>query len=151
MQKRDKDATWQTLHDELKALLTKEVYLMRELLANMHQEELSLLFHEEGFLKQMLDERSYIVKQLGEVRQERLKKTEEIETMATTCTLDAILPPQEDISAAILSLRDQLMALTEQMNRQQSATQRLIDHPNALPPRVQGRVPPKRKISITTK
>ncbi len=149
MQKEKKDALWIFHHEELRDLLKKEISLMRELLTNMHEEERSLLFHDESLLKYTLETRSYLAKQIGEVHQKRLKKTKEIETITTDYALTA--PPGEDVSTEMSSLKDQLTALTEQVNRQQDANQHLMDHPNALPPDVQVTVKNKKKISITTK
>ena len=126
---------WDALHQQLKDTLQKEVNIMRELLANVHQEELSRMFHDEGSLSQVLQQRSYIMDRLSSLRASRIQATEMIEKMVstkTTPTLEHILPPEEEMSTEILSLRDQLMALTEQLNRQQTHNQYIIEHPEQI-------------------
>ncbi len=127
---------WDALHEQLKGTLQKEVNIMRELLANLHQEELSRVFRDEGSLNQVLQQRSQIVDRLSSLRISRIKTTEMIEQIVATKeehpSVDQILPPQEEMSTEILSLRDQLMALTEQLNRQQSYNQYIIEHPEQL-------------------
>lgn len=145
---------WNFLHTELKQALQKEVHIMRELLANMHQEEVSLLVNDKGSLYELLQQRSIIIERLGSVRLMRMETTEKIEKIVareTTPLPEHILPFEEEISTEILSLRDQLMALTEQMNRQQTHNQYLNEHPEhiqALQPQTAPRA--KRKASVAT-
>jgi|SRR5690349_22523917 len=149
--------SWQTLHILLRDDLQKEIHLTRELLSNMHQEEVSLMLHDSGSLNQILQQRSQMLEALSSVRLHRQETTEKIEKIASTChknpSLDEILPPNEEISTEILSLSDQLMALTERMNRQHSQNQRLAEHPDhshyaPLQPSLETR--PKRKASVVT-
>jgi uncharacterized protein with von Willebrand factor type A (vWA) domain len=148
---------WQSLHVSLRDDLQKEIYLTRELLSNMHQEEVSLMLHDTGGLDQVLQQRSQMLEKLSSVRLHRQETTAKIEKIISANhkppSLDEILPPSDEISTEILSLSDQLMALTERMNRQQSQNQRLVEHPDhshypAIQPSLQGR--PKRKASIAT-
>jgi hypothetical protein len=145
---------WNMLHEQLKEALQKEVHIMRELLANMHQEELSLLLNDQGSLNELLEQRSRIIERLSTLRLSRIAATEKIEKIISkenTPTTERILPPDEDTSTEILSLRDQLMALTEQMNRQQSQNQYLTEHPDHT--RIAPRESPqraKRKASVAT-
>src|SRR4029078_7708234 len=109
---------WNNLHDVLKETLKKEVSMMRELLANMHQEEVSLLLNDQGTVHELLHERCLIVERLGSLRTTRLEATNKIEKIASNespPTLREMFPLEEETSTEILSLRDQLMALTEQM------------------------------------
>ena len=148
---------WQALHISLRDDLQKEIHLTRELLSNMHQEEVSLMLHDPGSLNQILQQRSQMLETLSSLRLHRQETTEKIEKIASTChknpSLDEILPPNEEISTEILCLSDQLMALTERMNRQHSQNQRLAEHPDhshyaPLQPSPQTR--PKRKASVAT-
>jgi uncharacterized protein with von Willebrand factor type A (vWA) domain len=148
---------WQTLHVSLRDVLQKEIHLTRELLSNMHQEEVSLMLQDGGSLNQILQQRSQMLEQLSSLRLHRQETTEKIEKIASVLhknpSLDEILPPNEEISTEILSLSDQLMALTEKINRQYSQNQRLTEHPEhsrytPLQPSPQTR--PKRKVSIAT-
>ncbi len=148
---------WQKLHDALRDDLQKEIHLTRELLSNMHQEEVSLMLHDSGSLNVILQQRSHLVERLSFLRSHRLETTEKIEKIVCKThqhpTIDEILPPHEEISSEILSLSDQLMALTERMNRQQNQNQRLAEHGDS--PRYPHFQPmndprPKKKASVTT-
>lgn len=145
---------WIKLHERVKETLKKEVHIMRELLANMHQEELSLLLNDQGSLHELQSQRAVIVERLSSLRSIRMEATEQIEKIVAqeaTPTLDRILPAEEETSTEILSLRDQLMALTEQLNRQQTQNQYLTDHPDhtrCMP--MQSAQRAKRKASVAT-
>jgi hypothetical protein len=147
---------WQSLHVSLKDDLQKEIYLTRELLSNMHQEEVSLMLHDNGGLEQILQQRSQMLEKLSSLRLHRQETTQKIEKIVSAHhapSLDDVLPPHEEISTEILSLSDQLMALTERMNRQQSQNQRLAEHPdhNRYPPlQPSPQTRPKRKASVAT-
>jgi len=147
-------AEWKILHEQLKEALQKEVYIMRELLANMDQEELSLLLNDQGSINELLEQRSRIIERLSSFRLCRIDATEKIEKIiakGNVPTTERILPSEEDTSTEILSLRDQLMALTEQMNRQQTQNQYLIEHPDhtRIAPR-ESVQRAKRKASVAT-
>lgn len=146
---------WQTLHDTLKEGLEKEIRLTRELLSNLHQEEVSLMLHDAGSLNQILQMRHPMLESLSSLRLNRLKTTERIEKIASTKnkspSLEEILPPNEASTAEILLLSDQLIALTERMSRQSTYNQRLTknaDHSYAPQPVLEAR--PKKKASVTT-
>ena len=59
---------WNMLHEQLSEALQKEVSIMRELLANLHQEELSLLLNDQGSLHELLEQRSRIIERLSMFR-----------------------------------------------------------------------------------
>jgi chromosome segregation ATPase len=147
---------WQELHDGLRDGLQKEVHLTRELLSNLHQEEVSLMLHDSGSLNQIMQQRSHLLERLSVLRLQRLKMTRQIEEIASINnahpTLEEILPPSEEISNEILSLSDQLSALNERMNRQHTQNQHLAEHPDRYhPPQMQPeQARPKRKASIAT-
>src|SRR5271155_751416 len=109
--------SWNELHDELKKGLEKEIRITRELLSNLHQEEVSLMLHDVGNINQILQMRHQMLETLSELRLNRLSTTGKIEKIASeknkNPSLEEILPPHEETSSEILSLSDQLMALTE--------------------------------------
>lgn len=149
--------SWNELHDELKKGLEKEIRITRELLSNMHQEEVSLMLHDVGNMNQILQMRYQMLETLSELRLNRLSTTDKIEKIAATKnknpSLEEILPPHEETSSEILSLSDQLMALTERMNRQHTQNQRLTElgehaHYPQLQLSAQNR--PKRKAAVAT-
>ncbi len=127
---------WEQLHDELKKNMQKEISLMRELLANLHQEELSLMLQDQGTHQLLVSQTSDMFEKLGYLRVFRTNMTQQIFEIlgkkATSSELEQILPDTEGISCEILNLREQLMALTDKMNRQQSRNQHLMEHPEYL-------------------
>lgn len=148
---------WQTLHDALRDVLQKEIHLTRELLSNIHQEEVSLMLHDGGSLNVIMQQRSNLLERLSLLRLYRLETTQKIEKIAGKAnkqpTLDEILPPNEEITTEILSLSDQLMALTERMNRQYSQNQRMAEHGDHIRyPQLQPAADPrpKKKASVAT-
>lgn len=148
---------WQILHDALRDGLEKEIRLTRELLSNMHQEEVSLMLHDGGSLNQVLQMRYPMLESLSSLREYRVRTTKKIEKIVSINnkqpSLEEILPPDELISTEILSLSDQLMALTERLSRQHTHNQRLSANADHLSyPRLQPIEPsrPKRKASVTT-
>lgn len=148
---------WQTLHGSLRDNLEREIRLTRELLSNMHQEEVSLMLHDQGTLNQVLQQRYFMLEKLSFLRLERVETTRKIEKIAAKGnklpTLEEILPPGEEISTEILSLSDQLMALTERMNRQHTQNQRLASQKEGIRPvpmQASQDARPKRKASVAT-
>lgn len=127
---------WDQLHEELKMTMQKEISLMRELLANLHQQELCLMLQDQGTYRLLISQRSDMVEKLGHLSVFRTKTTQQIIKMlgkkVTSSDFERILPDTDQISCEILNLRDQLMALAEKMNRQQSRNQHLTEHPEYL-------------------
>jgi flagellar biosynthesis/type III secretory pathway chaperone len=148
------DNEWNNLHNDLKEVLQKEVNIMRELLANMHQEEVSLLLNDQGSLHELLQQRSVIVDRLSFLRSNRIATTTKLEQFVSkdsTPAPECILPFEDEMSTEIFSLRDQLMALTEQMNRQQSQNKYLTEHPEHIRASAAQNAPrAKRKASVAT-
>jgi len=148
---------WHMLHGTLRDGLEKEIRLTRELLSNLHQEEVSLMLHDTGSLNQVLQMRYPMLESLSSLRLHRRRTTEEIEKIVAMNnkqpSLEEVLPPNELITTEILSLSDQLMALTEKLNRQHTHNQRLNDNADHLGyPRLQlqPQSRPKKKASVTT-
>lgn len=149
---------WQALHCFLRDDLQKEIHLTRELLANMCQEEVSLMLHDAGSLNFILQQRAQMLEKLSFLRVHRQEVTQKIEKIVSAenknPSLDEVLPPNEEISTEILSLSDQLAALNEKMNRQHSQNQRLTEHPDhhhySQPLEQTQQTRPKRKASIAT-
>ena len=93
--------------EDLQVLLKKEISAMREVLANMHQEELSLMLGDQNTLRLVLDERSKLLAQLSDLRLARIEISKKIKTEGDLT-----------LHCEILSLRDQILALVERMNFQ---------------------------------
>lgn len=154
----DKTRLWDELHIHLRDNLHQEVRLARELLSNMHQEEVSRLLSDQGTLNQVLSQQFHLFERLSQLRLWRQEMTGQIEKMVVDgkklLSLDTILPPLEETTAEILSLTDQLVSLTERMNRQHCHNQHLAKRPERIGGGIHfGLVKeerPKRKASIAT-
>lgn len=122
---------WGEAHDNLKDSMQKEIRVMREILANMHQEEMSLVRHDTFAWNQIMQDRFSMIQKLSTFREERLLATHKLEVLAQQqldgkkATIEQILPPHQEESCEILLLLDQILALTERMNRQQSRNETL--------------------------
>jgi hypothetical protein len=130
-----KHPEWEKAHDVLKVSLQKEVHMMREILANMHEEEVSLLLNDKGSWNQIMQNRFNLIERLSDLRLQRIQATQTIETIAQSIhqttdslTLEQILPTDEVVTCEILSLRDQVLALIERMNKQLSRNDYLYYH-----------------------
>jgi len=131
---------------QLKVSMQKEIAMMREILANMHQEEISLLMQDKDALDQVLQERSFMVERLGIFRKERILTSEKIEHL--------ILPPLEK-DCEVVAMGEQIAALTERMNFQKCRNENLLSElkklgrlPSSTVPFPQSSKP--KKISIAT-
>ncbi len=121
---------WNETHNSLMVTMQNEVALTRNLLANLHQEELSLLMHDRHSWNQVLEERATILKRLAPCRQARMEAIkklsgERVEHLKEPA-LEELLPLHDENSCEVLLLRDQIMALTDRMNRQSNRNQLLF-------------------------
>jgi hypothetical protein len=120
----------------------------------MRQEEISLMLQDPGSLNQIIQQRFPMLEKLGTLRIRRLETTQKIGKLVANSSqdpsLEEILPPGEEISTEILSMSDQLMALTERINRQQSQNQRLHTLGYHPPLQLAPQPRPKRKASVAT-
>ncbi|MBS3905035.1 MAG: hypothetical protein KGZ39_06895 [Simkania sp.] len=110
---------WENVQETLQASMKQEILAMREMLSNMHQEELSILAKDRNAWKQVMLERVTILSRLGELRAVRLEATQQLESMTKQSSHS-----NED-NCEILSMRDQLTALVEKMNQQNIRNQTL--------------------------
>ncbi|MBI2742327.1 MAG: hypothetical protein HYX48_00215 [Chlamydiales bacterium] len=130
---------WNDFHSALMFSMQKEVTLMRDLLTNLHQEELSLLMHDRNSWNQLMEERAGIIQRLGSWRLARMEAVKKLlpGRVQKEAPLEEILPSQDENSCEVLSLRDQIMALAERMNRQNSRNMTLshqVENHLDLPP-----------------
>ena len=127
---------WDDLQNELRVILEKEVFLMRELLTNLHQEEISLMLQDNGTCHYLLQQRSVLMERLCDLRSFRSRMNDQIsEVLGKRPHEEAeeeIIPHSEEMGCEIINLRDQLVALTERMNLQQMRNQHLTAHPEHL-------------------
>lgn len=119
---------WTEAHEHLQAVMKRELETMRQLLANMSLEEQFILRKEQRYWGPMMEERTQLIAQLSEIRQNRIVVIEQLESLThhTNAPLEELLPPQDTNSWEILSLRDQMMTLLDRMNLQSSRNEMLL-------------------------
>lgn len=108
------------LQNRFQEEMQKELYLMRELLSNMHQEEVSLMLQDKRSLQEIMDIRSSLLEKLGGVRRE---KQSALHALETGC-------PYLSHSIEIVSLYDQISTLSEKIHRQFFTNRHLTKHPD---------------------
>lgn len=135
---------WNQLHEEIKINLQKEVYLMRELLANLHQEVL-----DKEHSIQIMQQRQSLLERLNQARELRLVATQKLETLIDPSNkdlkLEQIMPLDDEQTTEVLSLNDQLGALTKKMNQQNIDNQSSLKQERRLKPKAS-----KKKTAIAT-
>lgn len=123
---------WEQAHELLKKALKKEINLMRELLANLHQEELSLFERDRKNWQVITDLRSDLIVKLSDIRKKRMGASTEIQQMAPIKKAGESFPFHEEDSCEILTLLDQLFALIERINLQNCRNEVLFDQSKHL-------------------
>ena len=108
------------LQNKFQEEMQKEVYLMRELLSNMHQEEVSLMLQDKRCFQEILDTRSTLLEKLGRVRRDKQGLLHALEKSS----------PYLSHSIEILSLYDQISTLSEKIHRQFFTNRHLTKHPD---------------------
>ncbi len=147
---------WTQHHTDLQNLMKKEIDTMRELLGNLHQEEMLIIQKEMAYWNQLMEERGHLIQQLSYLRQDRVATTgilEAINHSHPNVPLEELLPPDNENSYELLALRDQMFALLDRMNLQCSRNEMLtqLAHHQAAPQHHPEHLPEKKaKISIAT-
>jgi len=157
----DHKQIWAETHTQLQQSMKKEIEAMREILANMHQEELSLLLNDRKTWAQVMEERAALIARLSDLRDSRLLATEKLESLTfpqgkpEEVPLEQLLPPEDENSCETLFLRDQMVALIDRMNLQSNRNELLSNlsesHQRHPQPEMQAAPKAKKsKISIAT-
>ncbi len=123
--------------ENLIALMQKEIALMREVLANMHEEEISLRMNDKHVWTKVLCQRAEILRLLSPLREKRIEASKGFKKEVEMDHFE------------ILTMRDQLMALIEKMN-QQNATNESLYKGSERAPQLQKIPEAKKKSSIAT-
>lgn len=118
---------WDKAHLVLDHALEKEIHLMREILANLREEELSLLEQEMRKWKKVMRDRGSLVVQLIHQRTKRMTATAELTKLAVLMQKKELLAHEEESSCAVLSKLDQMIALMERVNLQNCRNDALFD------------------------
>lgn len=107
-------------HAQLEISMKQEIGAMREMLANMRQEEVCLLAGDQEAWNKIMMERSSLLERLYELRSVRVIATEQLENWAKAeaIPIENIFCTDDASSCEILSMREQLTALIEKMNQQ---------------------------------
>lgn len=128
----DHKQTWIETHHQLQQSMKKEIEAMREILANMHREEQSLVFNDKKTWDLLMQERADLILRLSDLRDLRLQATQKLELLAfpnekpEKISLEKILPLEDENSCETLFLRDQLIALVDRMNLQSARNEILL-------------------------
>jgi flagellar biosynthesis/type III secretory pathway chaperone len=145
--------------------MKKEISMMREILANMHQEEQNLLLGDQEGWNSVMKTRTALVERLGILRRARTEATNKLEELIPTSTkkekktpLEQFLALDDETYNEILLLRDQISALLERINFQNARNQTLfhqvehqlaLNHARPYNPILEPTLK-KKKISVTT-
>lgn len=115
---------WGPTHDQLRDSMQKEVAVLRELLANLFQEEIFLSQKDPKGIFLIQEDRAHLLKSLSALRKERLTLTKKIQTLllkgrsGKKLDLEHLLPPGNENTSQVISLREQMRALFEKMHDQ---------------------------------
>ncbi len=129
------------LEERLQDSIQKEITLLRELLGNFLQEEMSLLKQDKPSWTQLMQDRFTLIEQIKEIRSGRAP----------------IKPSKEETSCDTLFLTDQLLALLQKIHHQTSHNENLLTHtqhlvaiPELMPYPERLAIAPRKKITLTT-
>lgn len=156
----DHHAIWNETHTNLQQSMKKEIETMREILGNMHEEEITLISKDMVAKAHVMEERAKLIQRLTSLRNARLEATQKLESLAfphgvpKEIPLEKLLPSEDAATCETLMLRDQMMALIERMNLQSNRNELLTDISKrqgssapALQPQLEKK---KNKISLAT-
>jgi adenylosuccinate lyase len=142
---------WTKTHENLQQVMKRELETMRQLLDNMNMEEQFILRNEKKYWSSMMEERTQLAQRLGSIRQDRHIIVEKLESLVSqeNAPLEELLPAQDTNSWEILSLRDQMMTLSDRIALQTSRNEMLL-HLAQTPALAKESPQKKKKISIAT-
>jgi flagellar biosynthesis/type III secretory pathway chaperone len=121
--------------ENLKKTLQLEISLMRELLSNLREEEVALMSSDLKDWGQVMARRSDMVLSLQELRIERRAVTGQVLEEGEgplDIPLEKLISPDDEDSCELASLLDQLLALIERLNLQNSRNDQLFDQTKHL-------------------
>jgi flagellar biosynthesis/type III secretory pathway chaperone len=120
------------IHEELNMFMKREATVMRELLDSVHYEQQVLLLNETETLKELHISRDDVMKCLLNVRQKRIEAVDELKAHPSNCQntdqsdLLELLSNDNSLTCEIISYRDQMLALYEQISLQTERNNYLI-------------------------
>jgi flagellar biosynthesis/type III secretory pathway chaperone len=120
----------------LKEIMNREVRLLRELLASLYEEQQAHLSNSAEQIKQLLKTRENLTGQIANERENRLSTVKRLQDLLGISdpqntedehdTLSILMDNASSISCEILSLRDEMLALIDQMTQQGNRNNYLI-------------------------
>lgn len=127
------------IRKNLKEVMSREIQLMRELLSNLNHEQEAHLNNAPEMLRAVLREREPITETLAEARQTRIdliyeladlgsKDVEEDGEINEEKSLAVVMEYAGEESCEILLLRDQMLALLEQLRTISARNNYLVQH-----------------------
>ncbi len=132
----EKDNQLNAFAVKLKDLMKKEISLMREILANMGEEQDVILLNKTALLKGFVNRRESIVNRATMVRQERVNVIKEIAVLEEKeiradeydIDLSELLDLTESNTCEVLTLREMLVTLMEKINTQNARNNYLLQN-----------------------
>ena len=135
----EKNETSESLKGELRELMDREISILRELLSSMREEQQILVENRAEQLKHHMEKREPILKAMAEHREKRLelikelyislgheiKEGEEIDDKESLSILTEYASAE---SCGILVLRDQMLALLDELTSQTNRNNFLIEN-----------------------
>ncbi len=139
MTKKKQNKVIQGIQKSLREVMSREIRVLRELLANMQSEQQCHLNNDPETLKQVLGQREPLVQHLAEDRDHRLKLISELATalkkeipedqeIDTELSLELLKDYADEESCEVLLLRDQMLALLEQLRNTNGQNNYLIEN-----------------------
>ncbi len=148
------------IHQQLQYSLKKEIELVREILGNLHQEELSLLVNDRTTLNQVIQERAHLSARLNDEQAARQQATEKLQALtfpqetSAQIPLDQLLQHPETLDCETILLHDQMVALYQRMHLQNNRNRLLSNlaerNPHRQPQEQLYGQPKPKKITLTT-
>ena len=115
--------------EELKESMQKEVNLMREVLANLLQEESFLFQHDQNSKNSLTQDRFFILEKIKELRFDRENIIQKLSKLSPknekSLPFFDFLLLNDDDTCEIALILDLLVALTDKINEQNTRNQRL--------------------------
>ncbi|MDR3624532.1 MAG: hypothetical protein P4L16_05280 [Chlamydiales bacterium] len=122
------------IQERVTDLLKREVILMREILANMLEEERAFIEKDPKALQNVMMRRDAPLQALMEVREERSEKLHELTSLLTpkesaksAMNLCSLMEAKGLESFEVVLLQDQIVALIEKMSIQHSSNEHLME------------------------
>lgn len=144
------------IKESLQSIMSTEIDIMRDVLGNMLDEQEAILHNNTEALKLVLADREPRIFRMNEAREQRIEIVKELskslggevsndEQMGKQIDLDVLLDQVDSDSIEILSLRDQILALLEQMNTQNARNSYLLENRVAFHQELMRRLQPEEK------